>query len=402
MNINKSFKSTLGACYIGYVTQSIINNFPTLLFLTFQEDYLLSLEQISFLITVNFGTQLLVDLLSAYFVDKIGYRKCLFAAHVLSGVGLLGFGILPELLPSPYAGLIIAYVIAALGSGLIEVLVSPVVEACPTDNKSAHMSLLHSFYSWGIVAVILLSSLYFRIFGIANWRYLSAIWAVLPLANAFLFLAVPLMPLNKEGESMKIREIFSLKIFYLLALMMLCAGACELAIGQWASAYAEAGLNVNKTVGDLAGPCLFALLMGTSRVLSSKLSRKFPLTTLMLISSGLCIIAYLMTSLSPYPLLSLMGCGLCGFSVGIMWPGTYSIGSACCPKAGTALFALLALAGDFGCSAGPFVVGMVSNELGGNLSSGIFAAIVFPILIFLSLLIFGKKLNSKGQDYDKK
>lgn len=402
MNRIKSFKTTLGACYIGYVTQSIINNFPTLLFLTFQEDYRITLEQISFLITVNFGTQLLVDILSACFVDKIGYRKCLFAAHFLSGIGLLGFGILPELLPSPYVGLIIAYVIAALGSGLIEVLVSPVVEACPTDNKSSHMSLLHSFYSWGIVAVILLSSLYFRIFGIRNWRYLSALWAVLPLANAFLFLVVPLMPLTKEGESMKIREIFSLKVFYLLALMMLCAGACELAIGQWASAYAEAGLNVNKTVGDLAGPCLFALLMGTSRVLSSKLTKKFPLSTLMLISSGLCIIAYLMASLSPYPILSLMGCGLCGFSVGIMWPGTYSIGSACCPKAGTALFALLALAGDLGCSVGPFVVGMVSNDLGGNLSSGILAAIVFPVLIFLSLLIFGKKLNSMNQKNTKK
>ncbi|MGM9681162.1 MAG: MFS transporter [Eubacteriales bacterium] len=398
----KSFKSTIGACYVGYITQSIINNFPTLLFLTFQSEYCLSLEQISFLITVNFGTQLLVDLLSAYFVDKIGYRKCLFASHIFSAVGLLCLGILPDLLPSPYIGLIIAYIIAALGSGLIEVLVSPVVEACPTDNKSAHMSLLHSFYCWGTVAVIVLSSLFFALFGTGNWRYLSAVWAIVPLINAFLFLAVPLMPLNKEGETMKIREIFSMKVFYLLALMMLCAGACELAIGQWASAYAEAGLNVNKTVGDLAGPCLFALLMGFSRLLSSKLTGKFPLSNLMLCSSGLCIVAYLLTSLSPLPILSLVGCGLCGFSVGIMWPGTYSIGSACCPKAGTALFALLALAGDFGCSVGPFVVGMVSNAMGGKLSNGILAAILFPILIFLSLLIFRKKLDAMGQGYDNK
>ncbi len=388
-----TYRHTIAASYIGYITQAIINNFPALLYLTFQNDYQISLEQISLLISLNFGIQLLVDLASAYFVDRIGYRICLIAAHLFSFAGLCCLAILPGLLPIPFVGLLLSYMLSAIGGGLIEVLISPLVEACPTENKSAHMSLLHSFYCWGVVGMIALSTLYFFLLGTGNWKYLTLIWALLPLANAFFFLKVPIVSLSEEKGGMKIREILSDRIFYLLALLMICAGASELALGQWASAFAEAGLNVNKSIGDLAGPCMFAVLMGTARVLSSKLTRKIHIATQMIFSAGLCIAAYLLVTLAPNPILSLIGCALCGFSVGVMWPGTYSIASECSPGGGTALFALLALAGDLGCTTGPLLVGILSGRFDGKLSIGLSAATVFPILIFLVLLLARRRLR---------
>lgn len=391
-----NYRHTLAASYIGYITQAIINNFPTLLYLTFQSRYGVSLVQISLLISLNFGTQLLVDLASACFVDRIGYRFCLVAAHIFSFSGLCALAFLPDLLPSPFIGLLISYLLSAIGGGLIEVLISPLVEACPTENKSAHMSLLHSFYCWGVVGLIALSTLYFSVFGTEKWQILTLIWAILPLFNAFFFLKVPIVSLSEEKGGMTVRQVFSHRIFYLLALLMVCAGAAELAVAQWASAFAEAGLNVNKSVGDLAGPCMFAVLMGSARILSSKLSKRISVQTQILASAILCILAYLLASLSPNPVLALIGCALCGFSVGVLWPGTYSIASLCCPGGGTALFALLALAGDLGCVSGPLLVGMLSGQ-SGQLSVGLSAAIVFPIAIVLVMLLFGRRLGWLGR-----
>ena len=393
-----TYRHTLIASYIGYITQAIINNYPALLYLTFQNRYAISLEQISLLISLNFSIQLLIDLACACFVDRIGYRRCLIAAHLFSFAGLSALAILPDLLPSPFTGLIISYTLSAVGGGLIEVLISPLVEACPTENKSAHMSLLHSFYCWGVVGLIALSTLYFFLFSTQNWKYLTLIWALLPLCNTFFFCKVPIVSLSEEKGGMPVSKILSLKVFYLLALLMICAGAAELAVAQWASAFAEAGLRGNKSLGDLAGPCMFALLMGLSRVLSSKLTAKIPIQTLILFSSLLCVFAYLLTSISGSPVLSLIGCALCGFSVGVLWPGTYSIASVRCPRGGTALFALLALAGDLGCAVGPMLVGMLSGK-SGNLSVGLSVATLFPILIFiLSLLLLGRSHRSeKGQ-----
>lgn len=393
--IRQNYNHTLYASYLGYITQAIVNTFVPLLFLTFRSTYQISLDQITSLVTVNFGIQLIVDLLSAKWVDKIGYRISIVAAHICAAAGLASLGILPELFPDPYWGILLAVALYAVGGGLIEVLVSPIVEACPTKKKSAAMSLLHSFYCWGCVLVILTSTLFFSIFGIANWRVLSLIWAVLPLINAFYYAQVPIAALHAAGEAMPVRELFSSGVFWVFALLMVCAGASEQAMSQWASAFAESGLQISKSVGDLAGPCMFSILMGLTRVFYAKFSEKINLTAFMMGSGVLCMVSYLLASLSPHPLLSLVGCGLCGLSVGILWPGAFSLASAACPKGGTAMFALLALSGDLGCSTGPSLVGFVSDAAQGNLKAGLLAAIGFPILLLLGLLACKKMVRKK-------
>ena len=393
--IRRSYNHTLYASYLGYITQAIVNTFVPLLFLTFQSTYQISLERITSLVTVNFGIQLVVDLLSTKWVDKIGYRISIVAAHICAAGGLAGLGIFPDLFPDPYWGLLFAVGLYAVGGGLIEVLVSPIVEACPTEKKSAAMSLLHSFYCWGCVLVILISTLFFSIFGIANWRVLSLFWAALPLLNAFYYSQVPIATLHEEGEAMPARKLFSSGVFWVFALLMVCAGASEQAMSQWASAFAESGLQISKSVGDLDGPCMFSILMGVTRVFYAKFSERINLTAFMIGSGILCIVSYLLASLSVYPLLSLVGCGLCGLSVGILWPGAFSLACTACPKGGTAMFALLALAGDLGCSAGPSLVGFVSDAAQGNLKAGLLAAIGFPILLLLGLLACKKIVRNK-------
>lgn len=395
--MTKNYKKTLTACFIGYVVQAIINNFIPLLFLTFQTSYSISLSKITLLVTFNFGVQLFVDLVCAGFVDKIGYRRSMIIAHAFSAVGLCSLTVLPEIMP-PFAGIMTSVVIYAIGGGMLEVLVSPIVEACPTDNKEKAMSLLHSFYCWGHVGVVLISTLFFVIFGIENWKMLALIWAAIPLINGFFFTQVPIAPLISDGEKgMTIKEIFRTKVFWILMLAMVCAGASEQAVSQWASTLAERGLNVTKSVGDLAGPMLFAVFMGLSRLLYGKLGDKIRLERFMVLSGILCIIAYLMISLSPSPILSFIGCGLCGFSVGIMWPGTFSISASLLSRGGTALFAFLALSGDIGCSAGPTVVGFISSLFSENLKTGILFAIMFPFLLILCvLLILAHKRRNEG------
>ena len=379
------YQKTIYACYFCYITQGIVNNLAPLLFITFISTGWATLSTVTLLTTVNFATQLLTDLLSASFVDKIGYRKCVIAANILSAVGLIGMAVLPELLPVPFIGLLIAAVLYAVGGGLLEVLVSPIVEACPSENKAKAMSLLHSFYCWGVVAVVALSTLFLFVFGRENWRILCFIWTILPLVSAFLFTKVPINTLTEKGEGMTIRELFGSKLFLICALMMFAAGASELAMAQWASAFAESALNISKSIGDLAGPCAFAVLMGLARAFYGKFGDKIKIEKFILICAISCAASYLLTALSPIPALSLIGCGLCGFSVGIMWPGVFSLSSASMPKGGTALFAMLALAGDLGCTCGPTVVGFVSSAAEGSLRAGFLAAILFPIALIIGI-----------------
>ena len=396
--MDNKYQKTIYACFLGYIVQAIVNNFVPLLFLTFESAYNIPLSKITLLITFNFGIQLLVDLLSAGFVDKIGYRVCAVAAHIFSALGLLGLSVLPEILPDAYIGLLISVTIYALGGGLLEVLVSPIVESCPSKNKEKTMSLLHSFYCWGHVGVVLFSTLFFKIFGIDNWKILTCIWIIIPLANAFLFTRVPLAPLVKDGETgLSMPALFKNRIFWLLMLMMLCAGASEQAVSQWASTFAERGLGVGKTIGDLAGPMTFAILMGSARAFYGKFGDRINLDKFMIGSGVLCIASYLCISLSPSPFLSLVGCGVCGLSVGIMWPGSFSKASAAIRNGGTAMFALLALAGDLGCSGGPSLVGYMSSIASDNLKKGILAAIIFPFLLIVGILLLKKpKASAKN------
>lgn len=383
---NKNYNKTLYACFIGYIIQAIINNFAPLLFLTFQSSYKIPLSQITLLVTANFGLQLIIDFLSAGFIDKIGYRLSMLAAHVFCAAGLLFMTFLPNILPDAFTGLFLSVMVYAVGGGLLEVLVSPIVENCPTDNKEKAMSLLHSFYCWGHVGVVLLSTLFFGLFGIENWRILAIVWAVVPICNFFLFMTAPIAEPAKEQEGgLSVKKLVSRKIFWILMLLMLCAGSCEQAVSQWASTFAEKGLGISKTAGDLAGPMLFAILMGTSRLIYGKWGDKFDLDKFMRFSGFLCLFSYLVISLSPHPVLGLLGCGLCGLSVGILWPGAFSMAAANIPGGGTAMFAFLALAGDLGCMGGPTFVGFISGAFDDNLKIGILAAVIFPLLLLAGL-----------------
>lgn len=394
--MDNQYNKTITACFTGYIVQAAVNNFTPLLFLFFQRNYDILLSQITLLVTFNFGIQLLVDLLSVGFVDKIGYRISMVAAHVLAAAGLILLTVLPEMLPSPFAGILIAVMIYAVGGGLLEVLVSPVVEACPSDNKEKAMSMLHSFYCWGHAGVVLISTLFFYTAGIENWKILAVIWALIPIANAFAFTKVPIAPLMEEGETgLRLKELFKIKVFWVLLIMMICAGASEQAVSQWASTLAEKGLGISKTAGDLAGPMAFAVLMGTSRLFYGKYGDRIHLEKFMIYSSCLCILSYLGISLLPVPLLSLAACAVCGMSVGIMWPGTFSKASAALPRGGTAMFAFLALGGDVGCSGGPTVVGMVSGVLGDDLKKGILAAVLFPLILLIGIILC-RKIESEA------
>lgn len=389
------YQSTIKACFIGYIVQAIVNNFAPLLFLIFQSTYNIPLSKITLLITFNFFVQLCVDMLSAGFIDKIGYRTAIILAHVLSALGLVSLAVLPGMLPNAFAGLLIAVMIYAVGGGLLEVLVSPIVEACPTDNKETAMSLLHSFYCWGHVGVVLLTTLFFSVFGVGKWKVLAISWAVIPALNCLLFAKVPVYSLLEEGDAgLPVKKLFGNKTFWLLLLLMICAGASEQAVSQWASTFAESGLNVSKTVGDLAGPMFFAILMGVSRTFYGKYGEKIELNMFMRLSAVLCVCSYLLISLSPMPVFGLLGCGICGLSVGILWPGSFSIAANVIPRGGTMLFALLALGGDVGCSAGPTFAGMVSSAAGGNLHMGILAAVIFPVMMFAGCCLLRR--NAKG------
>ena len=382
------YKSTIRACFAGYVVQAVVNNFVPLLFLTFQSQYGIPLSQVTLLITINFALQLAVDGVSVFFIDRIGYRAAAVIAHICAALGLVGLAFLPDLLPSPFAGLLLSVLLYALGGGLLEVIVSPIVESCPSDHKAQTMSILHSFYCWGSAGVIVISTLFLKVFGASSWKILAAIWALLPLANCFMFTKVPLAPLVAEGGTgMHISQLFRSRVFWVIMLMMLCAGASEQAVSQWASTFAEKGLGVSKAVGDLTGPTIFALLMATSRLLYGKFGAKIDLNKAMMASALLCVVSYLLIGLTNSPVLGLVGVGLCGLAVGIFWPGTFSTAAASLRGGGTAMFALMALAGDLGCSGGPTLAGAIAGAFGDNLRLGILCAVAFPALMTLGILL---------------
>lgn len=391
------YRKTIYACFAANIVQAIVNNFVPLLFLTFQSSYGIPLSRITMLVTINFGLQLLVDLASVGFVDRIGYRASMVLAHVLAAAGLVLLAILPELLPSPFLGVLLSVCVYAVGGGLLEVLVSPVMEACPSDHKEQAMSLLHSFYCWGHVGVVLASTVFFALVGVGHWRALALIWALIPLGNMAMLTRVPIPPLMRDGQrGMTIGELSRQRMFWVSLLMMLCAGASEQGVSQWASTLAEKGLGVSKTVGDLAGPMTFAVLMGTSRAIYGTHGQKLNLDRFMAASALLCVASYLCIALTPSPVVGLLGCAVCGLSVGILWPGTFSKAAAGLPRGGTAMFALMALAGDLGCSSGPTLVGMVSSALGDDLKRGILAGTVFPVLLLAGLWLGGRdKRNVK-------
>jgi len=395
MTKTKNYKKTLIACYLGFITQAITSNFAPLLFLTFKSSYGISLEMIALIPLVFYLTQLLVDLVAVKFADIIGYRTCVVISQLVSALGLILMAFLPELLPNAFVGIVISVVLYAIGSGLVEVLLSPIVEACPFENKAGVMSLLHSFYCWGAVGVILGSTLFFAVFGIENWKILTMIWAAVPLVNTVNFLSCPIERLVEDGDGMRVGQLLRTPLFLLMILLMICAGESEATMTQWASAFTESALGVSKTIGDLAGPCMFAVFMGITRVFYGKFSEKLNLTRVMLACGSLCVVCYLLAALSPISIIGLIGCALCGLAVGIMWPGTICISSQKCPRGGTAMFAFLALAGDLGAAVGPSMVGSIADAVGGNLKTGLLFATLFPSIMIVGLILLLKKFGKQ-------
>ena len=390
-SIRTSYTHTIYACYLGYIVQAIVNNFAPLLFLTFSASFGLDLEQIALISTVNFAIQLCVDLLSAKVIDRVGYRASVIAAHAFAAAGIVGLAVLPALLGDAFAGLLLAVALYAVGGGIIEVLISPIVEACPTEKKEAAMSLLHSFYCWGHLAVVVLSTAFFTLFGIEHWRVLAVVWAAVPIANLLYFTQVPIYPIAPDQEKASLGGLLRSRTFWFIILLMVCAGASEQGMSQWASAFAESALHLSKTAGDMAGPCCFALLMGTARALYGKFSDRVPLKKAMAACAVLCVGCYVLAVFAPHPALGLAGCALCGFSVGIFWPGTFSMAAKALPAGGTAMYALMALAGDLGCSSGPGLVGLAAGAAGGELKTGILAAAVFPVLMLAGLAAMSRE-----------
>lgn len=386
-----SFQRTINACFAGYVVQAVVNNFVPLLFVMFQDSYQIPLSKITLLITVNFVFQLVIDILSAGFIDKIGYKTSVIIAHFCAAAGLISLTVLPEVFGDPFAGILVSVMIYAVGGGLLEVLLSPIVEVCPTANKEKAMSLLHSFYCWGHMGVVLLSTVFFSVFGISNWKVLALIWALIPVINGIVFFTAPIYSLQEEGEKgLSLKELLSKGVFWVMILLMVCSGASEQAVSQWDSTFAEQGLGVSKTIGDLAGPMAFAFMMGLSRLFYGKYGDRIDLDKFMSGSTVLCLVSYLCISFAPFPVLSLAGCAVCGFSVGILWPGSFSKAAAAIKGGGTAMFAFLALAGDLGCSSGPTLAGFVSSHMGDNLKAGILAAIIFPVLMLAGIFLSRK------------
>ena len=390
------YNRTLIACYFGYISQAIINNLLPLLFVTLQGQFNLSVTQIGFMVTFNFFMQLLVDLLAAKYADRVGYRACMVIAHAACAIGLAGLAIFPFILPRPYLGLLLSISIYAIGGGLTEVLVSPIVQALPLKRKESVISILHSFYCWGHAGVVLLTTLFFSLAGTENWRIVCLLWAIVPAANIIMCLICPICKLVEEEEQLPFRVLFSSKLFWILIVMMLCAGAAEHSMVQWSSFFAEKGLQVNKALGDLLGPCMFAILMGITRAVYGAFGDRFPLQKVLIVTSIVCICSYFVAVFSPIPIISLIGCGFCGISVGLMWPGTFNLSAKYCVKGGTAMFALLALAGDLGCSVGPSIVSSVATAFGGELKSGLLAASVFPLILALGVFAL-RRVRAKAK-----
>lgn len=386
MKIRGDYSHTLRVSYIAYIVQAIAVNFSPLLFVTFSKTYGLSLTNISGLILFTFVVQLIVDFTSAKFIHIIGYRVCAVSAHIVAAAGFILLGFLPDVCGNPFVGIMIACLFYSLGSGLIEVMVSPIVESCPTPNKESAMAFLHSFYCWGTALVIVVSTLFFKFFGIENWHIMSYIWAIIPICNGVAYMFVPINSIDEADGEGTIKNLFSYKIIYVIILLMIASGASELAMSQWASAFAEKGLNVSKTVGDIAGPCMFAIMMGTGRVVYSALAKKVNILLYMAASAAFCILSYLMAALCDNPIAALIGCAFVGLSVGVFWPGTFSFATKKCPDGGTAMFGILAFSGDLGCTIGPAIVGYVSGAFSDNIKMGLLFGIVFPIILLITSL----------------
>lgn len=388
-----SFNHTKAACYIGSISQSIVCGFLPLLFVIFNQDYGIPLAMVTLFSTVNFVIQLIMDFTSLFYIDRVSYRKTIVAAHLLAAFGFLFLGLAAPKIKNIYPAILFSVVLFSAGGGLSEVLLSPIIEGCPSDNKAATMSLLHSMFAFGSVGVILVTNILLFVLGKANWHYIATLWAAIPLFNAGYFMLVPINRIVESDKRMPLSRLFKRKSFLVFVLIMFCSGATEIAMSQWASAFAESSLGVSKAVGDILGPCVFASMMALSRVMYSKLADRINLAKYLMLCGIMTVGCFLTAALSPIKLAALLACGFCGFAVGIIWPGTVSLSAKTYPSGGAAMFGALALAGDVGCTAGPTVVWFVASLFGGELRRGLLISCIFPVLLVVSTVLLMQRVK---------
>ena len=409
-----TYAHTRWACNLGIICQACNNNLPPLLFIVFQNAYGISYERLGRLILLNFATQLVVDVVAARYADKIGHRAVMVASEALSAAGLLIIAASPVLPIPMYGGLACGVVVSAIGGGLLEVMVSRISDALPADSskKAANMALLHSFYCWGQVAVVAISTFFLLVVGQSRWQLLPIIWVALPLTALALFAKSPFADIPEHEITMGMSNLFKTPLFWAAMIMMACAGASEITVSQWSSLFAEKGLGLAKVSGDLAGPCLFAVMMGIGRTFYGLRGAKINLKPFIAVSAGLCVASYLTISFSPNPVLSLAGCAICGLSVSVMWPGTLSLGAEKFRSGGTAMFGLFAMCGDIGCAAGPWLAGFAAESAanggawarigavlftgaGVELRAGILLGILFPVAMLATVPMFRDNFTRK-------
>lgn len=394
--LEKKYLPTKLAGYVGFIVQAIVNNFLPILFIVFQDVYGLGYEKLGRLIVINFATQMFIDFITPKIIHKLGYRRAAFLCQFTACVGLCLMAVLPRFMSNTYLAIIISIVFYATGSGLMEVILSPMIEMLPTGNKSGNMAVLHSFYCWGQTVVVPLTTLMVFIFGRENWTYIPLVWAVVPFVNMFTFLRVPIVEPDSEEKQSTFLELARTPKFVVYMVMMLCAGASEIAMSQWSSLFVEQALGVSKAIGDIVGPCLFALFMALGRVIYASLSKKVSFTRLLIWLNLLCFICYVMVALCHIAVLSLVFCALCGLSVSISWPGIYSAGARTFKTGGAVMFSAFAMCGDTGCALGPGLVGLVAEYT--NLNVGFLVAAVFPLIMVICSIYILKNRVAKNKN----
>lgn len=409
MNIARSYGLTKVACYIGYVVQAVVNNLLSLLFVIFNaQPYNISLEKLGSIIFINFAAQLFIDYISVFFTSRFGYKKCVVFAQATSVVGFVLLGFLPRVI-EPYFGILFSILFLAVGSGLIEVLISPIIEALPSDNKASNMSFLHSFYCWGqVLTVIGTTALVFAL-GNDKWFYIPFVWSIIPFINTLLFTRCDILELENNSAHSSALSLLKNKSVYKYMVFMFCAGASEITMVQWSSFFVEKGFGTEKWLGDLIGPCLFAVLMGIGRIGYGILGKKVSLERLLCYFSALCFVCYLVVALSNNGIICALGCAVCGLSVSVMWPGVISLSAEKFHSSGTAIFSLMAMLGDIGCAVGPWILGLIAeyafdynlgrhlisalniNSTQSNMQLGFLICSIFPLIMFLFFVISAVK-----------
>lgn len=408
-----NFKRTKLACYSTYLSMSAVFCLPSMLFVTFRETYGISYTLLGTLVLTNFCTQLLVDLIFTFFTKYFNVKKVVRVMPLITCAGLLIYGIFPTLFPQyAYAGLLAGTVIFSVSAGLSEVLLSPVIAAIPSENPEKDMSILHSLYAYGVVFVVIVSTIFFKIFGAENWMYLAGFFGLLTIVSCVLFCTSPIPEMNLTQEK---TEGKASKKGFAMMLCVLCiflGSAAENSMTNWISSYIENALNISKAVGDILGLTLFAVLLGVARTLYAKYGKNISNTLLMgMIGATAC---YLIAAVSTVPVISMVACVFTGFCTSMLWPGTLILMEEKIPNPGVAAYALMAAGGDFGASVSPQLLGAVADKvavssLASELSvtlnltteqigmkAGMLTAMVFPLL-GIALLIFIKRYFRKNK-----